>query len=145
MDNDEKALNLNYKSPFEFMGKKCQLGRTNMAMTRELRRLYDLKRKLPKMSDKEFDDYFKKVKAIIKQVISPITDRELDNIDEEDFGDIYRFVNRRDMKRRGFSNEEIEEFEEADRRSEITFQQKIAEGDMDFLRAVAEITGKEPE
>lgn len=115
MDNDSKAIDLKYKSSIEFMGKIRKLGRTNMAVRREISRITDEISKLSELDNKEFNKLMKDIKKIVKQLISPITPEELDDIDVEDWGDITAAIQRRGLKRRGYTDKQIKEMEAGER------------------------------
>jgi hypothetical protein len=115
MDNDSKAIDLKYKSSIEFMGKVRKLGRTNMAVRREISRITDEISKLSELDNKEFNKLMKDIKKIVKQLVSPITPEELDDIDVEDWGDITAAIQRRGLKRRGYTDKQIKEMEAGER------------------------------
>ena len=61
------------KSSIEFMGKVRKLGRTNMAIRREMARMGEEVSKLGELDNKEFNKLMRDMKKIVKQLISPIT------------------------------------------------------------------------
>lgn len=119
MDNDSKSIDLKYKSSIEFMGKIRKLGRTNMAVRREISRITDEISKLSELDNKEFNKLMKDIKKVIKQLVSPITPEELDDIDVEDWGDITAAIQRRGLKRRGYTDKQIKEMEAGEREAMV--------------------------
>jgi len=128
MNNDSKAIDLKYKSSIEFMGKIRKLGRTNMAIRREISRISDDISKLSELDNKEFNKLMKDIKKIVKQLISPITPEELDGIDVEDWGDITEAIQRRGLKRRGYTDKQIKEMEAGEREAIV----KVTSDAVDF-------------
>ncbi len=134
MDNDSKAIDLKYKSSIEFMGKVRKLGRTNMAIRREISRISDDISKLNELDNKEFNKLMKDMKKIVKQIISPITPEELDDIDAEDWVDITTAIQRRGLKRRGYTDNQIMEMESGEREAMV----KVAADAVDFQQMMKE-------
>lgn len=134
MDNDSKAIDLKYKSSIEFMGKVRKLGRTNMAIRREMSRISDEISKLSELDTKEFNKLMKDMKKIVKQIISPITPEELDDIDAEDWVDITTAIQRRGLKRRGYTDKQIMEMESGEREAMV----KVAADAVDFQQMMKE-------
>ena len=134
MDNDSKAIDLKYKSSIEFMGKVRKLGRTNMAIRREMSRISDEISKLSELNNKEFNKLMKDMKKIVKQIISPITPEELDDIDAEDWVDITTAIQRRGLKRRGYTDKQIMEMESGEREAMV----KAAADAVDFQQMMKE-------
>ncbi len=134
MDNDSKAIDLKYKSSIEFMGKVRKLGRTNMAIRREMSRISDEISKLSELNNKEFNKLMKDMKKIVKQIISPITPEELDDIDAEDWVDITTAIQRRGLKRRGYTDKQIKEMESGEREAMV----KAAADAVDFQQMMKE-------
>ena len=134
MDNDSKAIDLKYKSSIEFMGKVRKLGRTNMAIRREISRISDEISKLNELDNKEFNKLMKDMKKIVKQIISPITPEELDDIDAEDWVDITTAIQRRGLKRRGYTDKQIMEMESGEREAMV----KVAADAVDFQQMMKE-------
>lgn len=134
MDSDSKAIDLRYKSGIEFMGKRRKLGRTNMAIRREIARIGDEISKLSELDNKEFNKLIRDMKKIFKQLISPITPEELDDIDVEDWGDITAAIQRRGLKRRGYTDKQIKEMEAGEREAMV----KAAADAVDFQQMMRE-------
>ena len=137
MDNDSKAIDLKYKSNVEFIGKVRKLGRTNMAIRREMARIGDEVSKLGELDNKEFNKLMRDMKKIVKQLISPITPEELDEIDVEDWGDITTAIQRRGLKRRGYTDKQIKEMESGEREAMV----KAAADAVDFQQMMKENMG----
>lgn len=134
MNNDSKSIDLKYKSSIEFMGKVRKLSRTNMAVRREISRISDEISKLSELDTKEFNKLMKDIKKIVKQLISPITPEELDDLDVEDWGDITAAIQRRGLKRRGYTDKQIKEMEAGEREAMV----KAAVDAVDFPQMMKE-------
>jgi hypothetical protein len=137
MDNDSKAIDLKYKSSIEFMGKVRKLGRTNMAIRREIARIGEEVSKLGELDNKEFNKLMRDMKKIVKQLISPITLEELDDIDAEDWVDITTAIQRRGLKRRGYTDKQIQEMEAGEREAMV----KVTADAVDFQQMMKETMG----
>ncbi len=134
MNNDSKAIDLKYKSSIEFMDKVRKIGRTNMAIRREISRITEEISKLGELDNKEFNKLMKDMMKIVKQLISPITPEELDEIDVEDWGDITAAIQRRGLKRRGYTEKQIKEMEAGEREAMV----KAAVDAVDFPQMMKE-------
>lgn len=138
LTNDEKAIDETYKSPISFLGKNKKLGRTNKRIVIELKRLYRKEDSLIKIEDnKEFEEEYSKwesdLNKILKQIISPWKESEIKDLEMEDIEDILKEINRRQQRRRGLTDDEIKEIEDADHKVLIANARNINEGNLDFL------------
>ena len=147
MDEDEKALNLDFEDTWEYLGKKRQIGRTNLQMRLYLKRILRETESLelfitnqammnnnplvtPTISedtpdmDKIFEERTDKVLKLaiqfVKQIVKPITDKELLWISLDDLEELDRILTRRTLLRRGFTKKEILEMEKKQREIYLT-------------------------
>jgi Na+/phosphate symporter len=115
--NDEKALDLRYKSQIEFpsgSGEIKKLGRTNKIMTRELRELITKASTLPETSPiKELEKMDEEIRKMIKKFISPISKKELEIVEEDDLIYILELIEKRKLRRQGYNDKQITELEKA--------------------------------
>ena len=115
--NDEKALDLRYKSQVEFpsgSGEIKKLGRTNKFMTRELRELITKASTLPETSpDEELEKMDNEIRKMIKKFISPISKKELEIVEEDDLIYILELIETRKLRRQGYDEKQIRELEKA--------------------------------
>lgn len=136
--NDEKAIDQNYKSSIELLGKKRLLGRTNKRIIIELRRLVQKEQLLDRILDEEmfekaYAEWENELNKIVKTIITPISKEELKELEIDDISAILREISRRNYRRRGFTNEEIQELETADKNVILEQAKQINAGDSDFL------------
>jgi len=135
LTNDEKALDQSYKSPINFMGRKCYLGRTNEITLKEINFIMADFNKLEKI---ESIEEFKKLKTGIITSLKDVIGNIVDGLEEEDFEfigildlqDIVSKIGAREMKRMGLSDEKITEALEKDKkRMKKAIEAKINEVD----------------
>ena len=101
---------------------------------REISRISDEISKLNELDNKEFNKLMKDMKKIVKQIISPITPEELDDIDAEDWVDITTAIQRRGLKRRGYTDKQIKEMEAGEREAMV----KVTADAVDFQQMMKE-------
>lgn len=121
LSNDEKALDQSYKSPINFMGRKCYLGRTNEITMKEISFIMA---DFNKLEDIESIEEFKKLKSGIITSLKDVIGNIVDGLEENDFEfigilDLQEIVSKigaREMKRMGLSDEQITEALEKDKK-----------------------------
>ena len=98
MNDDEKAINQNYLSPFEWMGKKRTLGRTTMRTKREIKQLYNVDP--ARLNDDAYEEHRKKLRATLDLLIKPkLTAAEFEDMDDGDLGEVVHKIKVRDLQR----------------------------------------------
>lgn len=128
--NDINILNKLYKSPIKFMGKNRELAKSTKTTHNKL--IFLLKKEAqisaivdPDKYEEEMDQWMKDVKSFVKKLIHPISDAELEYIEEDDLVDIIDAIERRKRKARGLTDEEIDILEQAGRKAQVNSAKMI--------------------
>lgn len=121
-NNDLNILDKKYKSPIVFLGKPRELGKTTKRVNNKIVFLLKKEAQISQIVDpdkyqEEIDGWMEDVKKFVKTLISPITDEELEFIEEDDLVDIVDAIERRKRLARGMTNEEVDILEKAGRKA----------------------------
>ena len=110
MNSDAKALNQNYLTPFDFMGKKRTLARTTMREKRKFLRLFE-NVDPSKLSDEAFEkEYLPKLKSHLDHLVEPkLTKEEFEDIDDSDVAEIAHAIKVRDLMAEKYTQKEAED------------------------------------
>jgi hypothetical protein len=109
--NDEKTLDNDHGTDFIFMGKPRKINKVNMRQRREAAQIKSKLVIMDMLDDKSFDELEKKVKEYAKILITPISKAELEDIDPDEFESVINLIDRRAWKRRGYTDEMLDEME----------------------------------
>ncbi|MCE7700292.1 MAG: hypothetical protein K8E24_016150 [Methanobacterium paludis] len=118
MNDDEKAIDQNYLSPFEWMGKKRTLGRTTMRTKRDIKQLYNVDPS--KLPDAAFDEHMGKLRKVLDLLIKPkLTAEEFESMDDADLGEVVHKIKVRDLQREKYTIEEAESLIATERKMNV--------------------------
>lgn len=109
--NDEKTLDNNHETDCIFMGKPRKINKVNMRQRREAAQIKSKLVIMDMLDDDDFDELEKKVKEFAKFLVQPISKAELDDIDPDEFESVLNLIDRRAWKRRGYTDEMLDEME----------------------------------
>ena len=143
MNDDEKAINQNYLSPFEWMGKKRTIGRTTMRTKREIKQLYNVDP--ARLNDDAYEEHRKKLRATLDLLIKPkLTAAEFEDMDDGDLGEVVHKIKVRDLQREKYTLEEAEVMLDTERKMNVAaaknadFQKMIQDSQEESLPGVKE-------
>lgn len=116
--NDEKAINQNYLTPFEWMGKKRTLGRTTMGTKRDIKQLYNVDP--ARLNDDAYEEHRKKLRKTLDLLIKPkLTAEEFEDMDDSDLGEVVHGIKVRDLIAEKYTLEEAEVMLDTERKMNV--------------------------
>lgn len=118
--NDDKSIDLDYKSPIVFLGERRELGRTNDLISNKIRRVMERMNGLDEFEtdeemEKEFSEIQSQLQKLIPKIITPINPEDIEYINAIDLEELLKSIMHRVYRRRGFSQKEIDDMEQKER------------------------------
>ena len=138
VNEDVKILDKKYKSPILFLGKQRELAKTTKRVTNQIRFLLKKEYENNNLPAEEYitagDEWIKEAQKLVKSIISPISNDELEYIDVLDLKGILDSIERRKYKARGYTDDEIDLMEEAERANIVAQTKLVIQGaeEVDF-------------
>jgi hypothetical protein len=129
-NNDMHILDKKYKSPIKFMGKPRELAKTKKKISNKIISLVKKNAEISKIKnsdvyDEKMEKWDEEAQKLVKSLITPISDEELEYLDEEDLADILNAIERRKKKARGWTDKELDDLEEVGRQNMMQGAKKL--------------------